>query len=363
MTVNACIQQGAPTSPSAANTCANSILPIEVTAVSGRRPRVKEDETTDTSLSDDEFCTITKSDTCLEPTLKRPRAGKDEDSQHISNKPAVTLPQVDKQNKAPSKHVNCNAVDDDFNTQDLLQFESPLGFNGTINQSLLKRSVGLTRAVLNQHYVMLGLTSCFSMTVISKRGQNVSHLTLNHRWNDLPYNEHQMLKWWVGEGPSRVYLASPLNPALVQPQPIIPIFFAQTNKGGGGALCHYVGHYQCVHFETGQSVVFKSKPRQALLGFKFVRFDQQLADKLAAIAVRKEEGNTPAGNEYHEVVNQDPALTLNQQVVVPMDNRNTFRTMLVKEDPGTSWNQAYHFQASEISTKRHFVDPTAEMLK
>jgi len=70
----------------------------------------------------------------------------------------------------------------------------------------------------------------------------------------------------------------------------IPIFWAEKRPQKGGSLCRYVGHFKCVNFDRKmkedekQKIVYEYKnAAQALLEFEFVKFDTELADKLAAI--------------------------------------------------------------------------------
>ena len=153
---------------------------------------------------------------------------------------------------------------------------------GTLADSQLRRSVGLTRTVLNQHLSRLGLSAKFGRGVISSRQNAISHLTFQHRWNDLPYDENHVLRWWIAPGVNRLRLALPLNPGLHPQQQAIAIFWAENSRGG--ALCHYVGHFRCIHFKENKRIVeFKDWQRQALLLFQFVHFDSKLASKMADI--------------------------------------------------------------------------------
>lgn len=61
----------------------------------------------------------------------------------------------------------------------------PSHYDGSLAQTQLEHSVGLNRLTLNQHLVQLGLTSKFSVGVVSKSGARVSHLTFNPQWNEL----------------------------------------------------------------------------------------------------------------------------------------------------------------------------------
>jgi hypothetical protein len=148
---------------------------------------------------------------------------------------------------------------------------------GVLVQSSLRRSVGQTRFVLNQRLSRLGLSFKFSQGVVAQKGGNISHLTLGQGWNFLPLEKNDRLQWWVGEGPKRLVLASPLDPGRYA-QTSIPIFWAMPAKEGG-ALCHYVGHWMCVRFAHAKTVITK-KPRQALLEFQFERFDDVLSKKM-----------------------------------------------------------------------------------
>ena len=102
------------------------------------------------------------------------------------------------------------------------------GYNGRLRESKLRRSAGKTRKVLNKHLDKLGLTASFANGVVSKHGNHVSHITLSDKWNHLPYDSHETLEWWLGEGLHRLGLASPLNPQKFQQSPI-PIFWAGAN--------------------------------------------------------------------------------------------------------------------------------------
>lgn len=160
----------------------------------------------------------------------------------------------------------------------------PAGRRLVRNGSQLRRSVGLTRNTLNLYLKELGLTAKFGRGAISSRKHVISHLTFQHRWNDMPYDESHVMRWWIATGVNRLRLALPLNPKLQPIQQAIAIFWAEHNKKGGGALCHYVGHFRCVHFkENKRNVEFKDCQRQALLLFEFVHFDCKLASKMADI--------------------------------------------------------------------------------
>ena len=140
--------------------------------------------------------------------------------------------------------------------------------------------------VLSERLHTLRLTAKFRQGVVSKNGTNVSHLTLQTKWNDVPFDENGRLQWWVGEGPNRLALASPLDPnRYAQPTTGRPIFWAVTSKGG--ALCHYVGHWVCVRFDVlpeaptqEDKMILKKQGRQALLEFAFVKFDQDLSQNM-----------------------------------------------------------------------------------
>jgi hypothetical protein len=138
---------------------------------------------------------------------------------------------------------------------------------------------------LNKHLNKLGLAACFHQTVISKRGNDVSHVTLNYKWNNLPRTESETLEWWLGEGPQRVTLASPLDPLLHDQRPI-PIFWAAASQGknkSGGDRCHYVGHFRCIRFNKVKTASVKRKLRQALIEFEFVEFDKGLSQAMTSI--------------------------------------------------------------------------------
>lgn len=162
------------------------------------------------------------------------------------------------------------------------------GHSGSLKTSELRRSVGKTRTTLNKHLRELGLTSPFAVSAISKKGQKVSHVTLNTKWNLIPKNETEPLEWWLGEGPSRLNLASPLDPSqFEQSARGIPIFWAcpPTKGKGGGDRCHYIGHYRCVEFQRfATPILVKDKARQALIGFQFVRFNETMAERIAELS-------------------------------------------------------------------------------
>ena len=168
----------------------------------------------------------------------------------------------------------------------------PDGYKGTLRESQLKRSVGLTRAALNQHIKELGLTTKFGQGAISKTGNIVSHVTLSPKYQYLPYSSHEKLQMWLGVGKNRWKFAIPLSPKSSDPpqhHPAIPIFWAAKphGKGTGAHLCHYVGNFRCVKFEKWDEIQLKmDSPRQALLEFKFVSFDQNIAIKMAKISAQ-----------------------------------------------------------------------------
>lgn len=158
------------------------------------------------------------------------------------------------------------------------------GFSGDIEDSKIPRSVGKTRKVLNKHLEKLGLTACFTNGVVSKHGQDVSHLTFSNEWNDLPFDTSETFEWWLGVGATRLDLASPLDPNqyYTQPKNAVPIFWACKQDKGGGSLCHYIGHFRCIRFEK-RKVNFKDQARQALIEFKFEHFDASLSQTMASI--------------------------------------------------------------------------------
>jgi len=160
------------------------------------------------------------------------------------------------------------------------------GYDGTIKKSKLRRSEGQPRSLLNKRLRSLGLTCAFGQPVVSSNGPRISHLTLNSKWNDLPFTEQDCLQYWLGDGAKRLSLASPLDPArYIQHDTGIPIFWAVNSNEPGGARCYYVGHWICVRFylfdqtqnNDERKMIHKKKDRQALLEFDFVRFDENLA--------------------------------------------------------------------------------------
>jgi len=129
----------------------------------------------------------------------------------------------------------------------------------------------------------LGLTSKFSNGVISKHGNQVSHVTFHHKWNDIPQHAGQTLEWWLGVGEKRLELALPLDPAQQdQPKDGIPVFWSCQQQFRGGALCHYVGHFRCIKFEKCK-LTHKGEPRQALIEFGFIKFQESFANKIALV--------------------------------------------------------------------------------
>ena len=156
------------------------------------------------------------------------------------------------------------------------------GVKADLKRSLLERSVGRTRKVLNEHSEYLGLTAKFNVPVVSKHGSRVSHLTLKSTLNDLPQSRNETLEWWLGEGSNRMALASPLDPSVQeQPPEGVPVFWATPNSGAD--ICHYVGHFRCIAFFKTRHVLMLEHPRQALIELKFVNFDESLAQKIASI--------------------------------------------------------------------------------
>ena len=153
---------------------------------------------------------------------------------------------------------------------------------GLLKDAGIQRSLGRTRQQLNLYQKKIGLTSPFGQGVMSKNGLNVSHITLSDKWNLCPKDYNEPLQWWVGEGPNRLSLASPLNPKNKQ-QKGIPVFFACKEKNTA-ALCHYIGHWKCVKFQKlNQTQNFKNKVRQALLEFEFVEFNESTANIIKKI--------------------------------------------------------------------------------
>jgi len=55
-------------------------------------------------------------------------------------------------------------------------------------------------------------------------------------------------------------------------------------RPGAAALCHYIGHWRCIRFQRNLPCQQKSKQRQALIEFRFAKFDNSLANKIACIA-------------------------------------------------------------------------------
>ena len=161
------------------------------------------------------------------------------------------------------------------------------GYKGNLKDSHCSRSVGLTRHVLNEHLDELGLSTCFGQSVISKRGAVVSQITLNTAWNDLPQTNAETLEWWLGEGKKRFALTDPLDPTNYPNQRAIPIFWATRGKskvGGSAMLCHYVGHFRCIRrVRLQKEILYKKRSRQALIELQFVKFDSDLAEKMAEI--------------------------------------------------------------------------------
>jgi len=158
------------------------------------------------------------------------------------------------------------------------------GSKGDLADSTLRHSVGRTRKTLNMNLDFLGLTANFCLGVISKRGsQRVSHITLSSKWNNLPRNTEETLEWWLGEGKRRINLASPLDPSKYeQPREGLPVFWARKQAAQGSALCHYIGHFRCIKFQKC-SLAMKGEPRQALIEFAFVKFNESLAEKIASL--------------------------------------------------------------------------------
>lgn len=156
--------------------------------------------------------------------------------------------------------------------------DAPEGYKGSLDESKLERAEGLTREQLNKNLKELGLKAKFAMSVVSCRHGQISHLTFNSAWNELPYTKDQTFKFWMGEGARRLSIATPLDPATNPEQDPVPIFWAQ--KRSSPALCHYIGHFRCVNFDTTQKVMLKGERRQALLEFKLVEFKNEMEQKL-----------------------------------------------------------------------------------
>jgi hypothetical protein len=157
------------------------------------------------------------------------------------------------------------------------------GIKADLKNSLLERSAGRTRKILNEHLEYLGLTAKFNVPVVSKHGSCMSHLTFKSAWNDLPQSQDETLEYWLGEGSKRIALASPLDPSI-QEQPLegIPVFWATPHTGAD--LCYYVGHFRCINFFKTRRVVMMERPRQALIELQFVKFDESLAQKIASLS-------------------------------------------------------------------------------
>lgn len=148
----------------------------------------------------------------------------------------------------------------------------------------LSWSVGRTRRNLNHYLKTLGLTANFGSGVVSKqRGGEVSHLTLECNWNDLPNQQSQKLEWWVERGASSLAQASLLDPLnRDQPKEGVPVFWSCEQPNGDEALCHYVGHFRPDSF-TYRAATVRGKQRQTLVEMSFVKYDNDLANKIALI--------------------------------------------------------------------------------
>lgn len=158
--------------------------------------------------------------------------------------------------------------------------------NPSLNGTSLRQSAGVTRAQLNHHLHKLpGITCPFGIPVVSQRGGVLSHLCFSEEWNELPHSDGEMLEWWLGQGKDRLRAAELLDPAIhEQRDDGIPVFWASTQKGVGGALCFYVGNFKCMRFTREINLDIKNKHRQALIEFAFHSFDEDLAGAIGSIA-------------------------------------------------------------------------------
>ena len=76
------------------------------------------------------------------------------------------------------------------------------------------------------------------------------------------------------------------RPRRPQPERGVALFFAVKRPAGGGALCHYGGHYTTRSFDrldVDQRVLFKDRDRQARIELRFVRLDEALAEAIGTI--------------------------------------------------------------------------------
>jgi len=148
-------------------------------------------------------------------------------------------------------------------------------------ETKLRYSIGHNRKTLNVNISELGLTAMFGQSVVSSRDKIVSHITLSDKWNYLPRDPREVLKYYLGEGPRRLSLASSLDPSINKQKLCgIPVFWCCLRN----SKCHYIGHYRCVEFTRGlQNCVEKGRKRQALINFQHVKFDEVLAEKLSNI--------------------------------------------------------------------------------
>lgn len=176
----------------------------------------------------------------------------------------------------------CQSLDN-YQAIPLISSSRPSTFSGKLQDSQLCHSVGRTRATLNKHLDKLGLPRPFGICVISKLGHTVSHMTLNEKWNSIPFDSTEKLQWWLGEGLGRLRSARIFDPSYHdQPAQGFPVFWARATSQPGGNRCHYIGHFRCLSFEFCGQVHF-GKQRQAILEFEFVHFHQSLANSIASI--------------------------------------------------------------------------------
>lgn len=129
------------------------------------------------------------------------------------------------------------------------------------------------------HAETLGLSASFVQgKAIATKNDEVSHIVLDQKWDELPYNRHETLKLWIRQGVSRLEPATLLDPSKhEQPAQGIP-FFWKLNEGP----YHYIGHYRSVNFEEREAVV-KNTQRQALLEFEFVKHDESVDAKMSLV--------------------------------------------------------------------------------
>lgn len=150
-----------------------------------------------------------------------------------------------------------------------------------LESSSLRHSVGRTRKMLNRH-----LERKFGSAGVATDDDNqVSHLILHDTCGGLPANMNQTLRWWLQDGKKQLEQASLLiSSQHAQPKEGFPIFWACPQKGQSEKL-FYIGHFQCIRFKKCNLTV-KNKPRQALIEFRFVKFDETLASMIAHVPER-----------------------------------------------------------------------------